>query len=55
MVLLCLAMMVLYILNWFVFQEILKEGRDIQPLNTDYGSEISSQSEFMSSNRPING
>ena len=42
-------------LNCFVFQEILKEGRDIQPLSTDYGSEISSHSEFMSSDRHLNG
>ncbi|KAM5567903.1 protein POOR HOMOLOGOUS SYNAPSIS 1 [Rosa sericea] len=37
-----------------LMKEIFKEGRDIQPLNTDYGSEFSSQSEFMSSNRPLN-
>ncbi|XP_050373821.1 protein POOR HOMOLOGOUS SYNAPSIS 1 isoform X2 [Argentina anserina] len=38
-----------------LMKEILKEGRDIQPLTTDYGSEISSHSEFMSSNRPLHG
>ncbi|KAK4597969.1 hypothetical protein RGQ29_015471 [Quercus rubra] len=31
-------------------KEILKDMRDIPPLNSDYGSEIVSQSEFMSSN-----
>ncbi|RDX65110.1 Protein POOR-likeOUS SYNAPSIS 1, partial [Mucuna pruriens] len=31
--------------------EILKDDKDPEPLNTDFGSEISSQSEFMSSNK----
>lgn len=35
------------------FQEIFNIGRDIEPLNTDWGSEISAQSEFMSSNIPL--
>ncbi|KAL2344377.1 hypothetical protein Fmac_005662 [Flemingia macrophylla] len=33
-----------------VLKEILKDDKDPEPLNTDFGSEISSQSEFMSSN-----
>ncbi|XP_057417792.1 protein POOR HOMOLOGOUS SYNAPSIS 1 isoform X2 [Lotus japonicus] len=32
-------------------KEILKDEKDPEPLNTDFGSEISSQSEFMSSNK----
>ena len=38
------------VMLFFLFQEILKDMRDIPPLNSDYGSEIVSQSEFMSSN-----
>nr|KYP57307.1 hypothetical protein KK1_003566 [Cajanus cajan] len=34
-----------------VLKEILKDDMDPEPLNTDFGSEISSQSEFMSSNK----
>ncbi|TKY58682.1 hypothetical protein E2542_SST15751 [Spatholobus suberectus] len=34
-----------------VLKEILKDDKDPEPLNTDFGSEISSQSEFMSSNK----
>ncbi|PQP98699.1 protein POOR HOMOLOGOUS SYNAPSIS 1 [Prunus yedoensis var. nudiflora] len=34
-------------------KEIFNMGRDIEPLNTDLGSEISAQSEFMSSNIPL--
>ncbi|XP_004300924.1 PREDICTED: uncharacterized protein LOC101303040 isoform X2 [Fragaria vesca subsp. vesca] len=37
-----------------LMKEIFKEVRDIQPLTADYGSEISSHSEFMSSDRPLN-
>ncbi|KAK7386767.1 hypothetical protein VNO78_27103 [Psophocarpus tetragonolobus] len=33
-----------------VLKEILKGEKDPEPLNTDFGSEISSQSEFMSTN-----
>ncbi|XP_016647966.1 PREDICTED: protein POOR HOMOLOGOUS SYNAPSIS 1-like [Prunus mume] len=33
---------------------ICKEGMDTEPVNTDIGSEISSQSELTSSNRPLN-
>ncbi|KOM31690.1 hypothetical protein LR48_Vigan01g124500 [Vigna angularis] len=33
-----------------VLKEILKGDKDPEPLNTDFGSEISSQSEFMSTN-----
>ncbi|KAK7318256.1 hypothetical protein RJT34_02955 [Clitoria ternatea] len=32
-------------------KEILKDEQEPEPLNTDFGSEISSQSEFMSSNK----
>lgn len=39
--------------DWFVFQEIFNIGRDIEPLNIDLGSEISAESEFMSSNIPL--
>ncbi|KAH1154518.1 hypothetical protein GLYMA_18G143200v4 [Glycine max] len=34
-----------------VLKEILKGDKDPEPLNTDFGSEISSQSEFMSTNK----
>ncbi|KAK7361637.1 hypothetical protein VNO77_03708 [Canavalia gladiata] len=34
-----------------VLKEILKDDKEPEPLNTDFGSEISSQSEFMSSNK----
>lgn len=33
------------------YQEILKEDNSPEPLNTEFGSEISSQSEFMSTNK----
>lgn len=46
------AMLVLY--AWPIFQGICKEGMDTEPVNTDVGSEISSQSELTSSNRPLN-
>jgi hypothetical protein len=32
-------------------QEILKDDKGPEPLNIDFGSEISSQSEFMSTNK----
>ncbi|BBG94040.1 poor homologous synapsis 1 [Prunus dulcis] len=34
-------------------KEIFNTGRDIEPLNIDLGSEISAESEFMSSNIPL--
>jgi hypothetical protein len=34
----------------FLFQDILKDARDFAPLKSVLGSEILSQSEFMSSN-----
>lgn len=37
--------------NDCTLQEILKDDKDPEPLNTDFGSEISSQSVFMSSNK----
>ncbi|KAL6294457.1 hypothetical protein ACE6H2_002599 [Prunus campanulata] len=46
------AMLVLYACP--IFQGICKEGMDTEPVNTDLVSEISSQSELTSSNRPLN-
>lgn len=38
--------------KWLICQEICKDGKDNEAVNTDCGPEMSSQSGLVSSNRP---
>lgn len=35
-----------------LFQEMAEDARDIQPISSEFGSRITTQSELLSSNRP---